>query len=101
LARRGGAAATRPPPTRCTLSPEEEQAKLEAAIREQATEPFKLLRQLGDAWHIFTDAEVEAAREIARAFVAKADAWLKTAKGKRPVLDCVKYLAGNGGSDAQ
>jgi len=74
------------------LTPEEEQARMEAALREDASVPFAALESMGDAWRILDDAEIEARIEIAEAWTQKARAWLKTPKAKRPVLDRVKAV---------
>lgn len=74
------------------LSPEEEQAALEAALREDATAPFKAFEAMGEAWRILNDAEIEGAIDIAEEWVKKARAWLSAPKNKRPVLDRVKAI---------
>lgn len=74
------------------LTPEEELARMEAALREDASVPFSALESMGDAWRILDDAAIEARIDIAEAWTQKARAWLKTPKAKRPVLDRVKAM---------
>lgn len=74
------------------LTPEEEQAAMEAALREDASAPFVALESMGEAWRILDDAEIESRIEVAEEWAKKARAWLSTPKSKRPVLDLVKAV---------
>ena len=74
------------------LTPEEEQAKLEASLREDASAPFKGIEDMGDAWKILNDGDLEARILIAEEWTAQAREWLRTPKKNRPVLDLVKAV---------
>ena len=74
------------------LTPAEQHALRVKNLREDSTEPFRLLSLLGEKWHILKDAEIEGAIDIAEEWLSKAKAWLKLPKGKRPLGAAVQSL---------
>jgi hypothetical protein len=62
-------------------------------------EPFRLLSLLKDEWKLLNDAEIEGAIDIAKAWIGKAEAWIKLPKNKRPVIDVLKALRGEAAHD--
>ena len=76
------------------LTPEEQQAKTVDALHEDCMACFRAVDFLGPKYRILNDPEVETGIELLRAKADEMEAWLKTPKAKRPVLDAVKALLG-------
>jgi hypothetical protein len=77
----------------------EKDAEMLAAAKADAVEPFRLLSLLKDEWKLLNDAEIEGAIDIAKAWIGKAEAWIKLPKNKRPVIDVLKALRGEAAHD--